>query len=73
MTEIVTHPSQLFRITRLCLILLGCACAGVGGGYMLKFAFAHGGGKFTAMGLGIIAVSAICLVLTVKDLLRKQK
>ena len=71
--ETGTQPSQLLRITRLCLMLLGCACLGVGGGYMLKFAIAHGGGKHTAMGLVIIAVSALGLVLTVKELLRKQK
>ena len=40
---------------------------------MLKFAIAHGGGKHTAMALVVIAVSVLGLVLTVKELLRKQE
>ena len=72
MTDNDQKESLLFRRTRLCLLILACACAGVGGGYMLKFVLAHGGGKDTAMAVAIIAVSAFGLVRTVKELLRKQ-
>lgn len=67
------EQSPLFRNTKLCLMILGCICLGAGGGFMLKLAFANGGGKLMAMAFAIIAVSALSLVLTVKELLRKQK
>ena len=74
MTDNVAHPSQLFRITRLCLMLLGCVCLGVGGGYFLKFSMGHSGGiKFMAMAALILAVSAFGIVQTLREIVRKQK
>ena len=71
--ETATPPSQIFRITRLCLMMLGCVCLGVGGGYMLKFAAAHGTGKHTAMAIVTMVVATIGLIFTVVEILRKQK
>lgn len=65
--------SPLFRITRDGLMLLAYACVGIGGGYLLKFALAHGGGKYTAMALVAFVVSVGGLVHTGKRMLRKQK
>ena len=74
MTDFVTHPSQLFRITRLCLMLLGCVCIGVGGGYFFKFSLGHSGGiKFMVMAAVILAVSAFGIVQTLREIVRKQK
>lgn len=66
--------SPLSRKTRDCLMLLGCAFLGVGGGFMLTFALAHGGGiQPAAMASVAIAVSAFGLVRAAKELLRKPK
>ena len=74
MTDNVAHPSQLFRITRLCLMLLGCVCLGVGGGYFLIFSMGHSGGiKYTVMAVLILAVSAFGIVHTLREIVRIQK
>ena len=66
--------SPLSRITRDCLMLLAYVCVGIGGAFYLKFALAHGGGKYiSVVALVAIAVAVFGLVHTGKGLLRKQQ
>ena len=66
--------SPLFHYTRLFLLLIGCVCLGIGGGYFLKFSLGHSGGiKFMAMAALILAVSAFGIVQALREILRKQK